>query len=522
MKRHHGFIACMVLLVGGLLASPARAYPPENQVKPFYMGVYMYDYQLARTAQEVNQEYFAFLEHHLKILQAHGVNAVYLGGVSRDRFAREVKLFAKYGISVIPQLDFAYYQPKWEDKTMASNAKKAAEFINQYADEPNVLAFSVREELPHEATNGLARYYAAILADAPKARFQLINSNLGTATELPVPDPVIMGTDRYAFWWEFSGGGYLASPGFSLNWVRGQADQYYWQSARRGADFSLVVTQGGAFVPAAASKYAGDEPLSKPEQEKMRQRVRKLAAEGRMGWKAFDTPQGKKYNVWKYYRLPANCMRALAWTSVLEGGRSFYIWSYSPPGPEKLKLTYENAVLQEKLPRWGTWTTLAGRPGEANPQFEEYAEAAKEIRRFEGIITRMNRTGQTLVKTEQKEVFHNAFGVPQIAGRIVVLHNAEVGTWPGNSARFFKDTDDVRIDNDGNLVGYEAARGPREVQFTLSEAPKDAAVYNLADGKKLESAGGRYTVAVGPGSGTLLFIGNEREMKTLGQWMNRP
>jgi hypothetical protein len=503
----------MVILLGGLLAGSGMAYPPSNQGKPFYMGVYLYEYHLARTAQELNQDYFAFLEHHLKILQDHGVNAVYLGGASRDRFEREVKLFARYGISVIPQLDFAYYQPKWDDKTMAATAKRAADFINRFADEPNVLAFSVREELPHEATNGLARYYAAILADAPKARFQLINSNLGTATDLPVPDPVIMGTDRYAFWWEFSGGGYLASPGFSLNWVREQADRYYWQSARRGADFSLVVTQGGAFVPAGANKYAGDGALSKPEQEKMRHRVRSFAAAGRMGWGQFDTPEGKRYNVWKYYRLPENCMRALAWTAVLQGGRSFYVWSYSPLGPDKLKVTFQNAAMGEKIPSWGTWTTLAGRPGRPNPQFDEFTETAKEIRPYEKLITRMSRTGESLIQCDQKGVFHNAFMAPGVSGRIVVIQNSNVGTWPGNSAQFFKDSDDVRIDDDGNLVGYQPAGQPLEVHFTVKDGKAD--VFDVRTGAKLPQSGGKYTARVGPGSGILVFIGTEQAAQAL-------
>ena len=501
----------------------ARAYPQETAPKPFYMGVYLYEYRLDDLAKAEQKDYFTVLEEHLKILKAHGVNAVYLGGANRDRFGQEINLFKKYGISVVPQLDFAYYQPSWNDTQMLAYAKQAAAFINNYYDEPNILAFSVREEVPQSAANGLARYYAAILALAPKARFQLINNNLGAATDLPVPDPVIMGTDRYAFWWEFSGGGYLASPEFALNWTRDQARQYYTQAARRGADFSLVVTQGGLMLPASANKYAGEEPLTYPStkdaQDKLRQRVRTFASEGTMGWGEFDSPKGKRFNVWKYYRLPQNCMRALAWTAVLEGAKSFYVWSYSPPDLAHKNSDFKSVALQENPPGEFAWITLAGLPGVPNPQLEEFFEAAEEIRPYENIVSQMWRTDETMIKTDQKQVFHNAFALPKMSGRVVVIQNSNVGTWPANSASFFKDSDDIRIDDHGNLVGYKPFDEPLVIHFNLAANDTSSDVYDLRSGKKLTPHNSQYTVDVAPGAGTLVFIGNAEEAQKLHGWM---
>jgi len=384
----------------------------------------------------------------------------------------------------------------------------------------------VREEVPHSAINGLARYYAAILARAPEARFQLINSNLGAATDLPVPDPVIMGTDRYAFWWEYSGGGYLATPGFSLNWVREEAEKYYWQSAKRGADFSLVVTQGGAMAPAGADKYAGDAPLTFPatkeEQEKLRQRVREFASQGRMGWGEFDAPSGKRYNVWKYYRLPQNAMRALAWTAVLQGAKSFFVWSASPLEKKDLETDFKKAALAEKPAAWVTWTTLAGvHAGAANPQFDEFAEAAREIRPYENIITRMWRTGETLIQSEQKNVYCNSFALPEFQGRVVVIYNANIGAWPGGSAPFFKDSDDVRIDNEGNLEGYQAFTKPMDIAFKLKEEKTPTGIFDLKSGKQLQPQKSIFTVPIMPGSGTLLFLGSDNEAKKLHQLLGK-
>src|SRR5690606_27544720 len=92
--------------------------------------------------------------------------------------------------------------------------------------------------------------------------------------------------------------------------------------------------------------------------------------------------QGDAYLVWKYYRLPPNCMRALAWTSVMEGARLFFVWSYSPPGADRLAMSLEDIARQTDRSEFA-WVTLAGRPGDPNPQLEEFAQVSREIRAYE-------------------------------------------------------------------------------------------------------------------------------------------
>lgn len=511
-------LCCAVLFVSILMGS--RSAHADTDQQPFRMGVYLYEYQLARVAEEQGKDYLVFLEEHLRILRDHGVNAVYLGGTSRERFGKHLELFDAYDISVIPQLDFAYYRGTWDDKAIERNAQVAADFINRYADHPRVLAFSVREEIPHSQVNGLARYYAAILARAPKAKLQTIHNNLGAATDQPVPDPTIFGTDRYGFWWEYSGGGYLASPAFALNWTRKEADRYYWQAARRGADYMFVVTQGGQFTPASANRYAGDGPIKYPkteaEQTKLRERLRTFAKDGRMGWKQFSTPEGDRYNVWKYYRLPVNCMRALAWTAVLQGAKSFYIYSYSPPGEKQLNTDFASAAAEEEPATWVTWFSLAGRPGMPNPQFDEFAEVAKEIRVYENIITRMQRLPDSLVECREKNVFSSAFTLPGIQGQVIVIHNANVGTWPGDNRVMFRDDDPIAIDDEGNLVGYEPLTHSMTIHIAPSEeATEQSKIYDIRSGQELGRDDEGYKVEVMPGSGVLLFLGSSEDAEAV-------
>ncbi len=500
----------------------ASAASAEVDSKPFYLGVYIYEYRFMKLAREQGMDYFTYLEKHLKIFRDHGINAIYLGGTDTKHFDRVCAMTAKYGIKLIPQLDSVYFRDNWTDEQMLKVAKRAGEFIAKH-DNPQVLAWSVKEEVRHDSINKLCRYYFMIRQHAPSARFNLINSNLGAARDMPVPEPYIMGTDRYAFWWEFSGNGYLASPGFSLGWVRQQAAEYYREAAKRGADFMLVITQGGLVLPGAANRCANIKTMRYPrtgkEKRKLHQRVMTFAKEGRMGWARFDTPTGPRYNVWKYYRLPPNCMRALAWTAVLEGARLFFCWSYTPPDKATLAQTFRSSALSDRS-EISLWT-LAGRPGRPNPQLEEFAAAGREIRRFERIITRMCKLPASPVSTnEKKGFFCRAFSFPGLRGSVVVLHNANVGTWPGNSRRMFKDSDPIRIDENGNLVGYKPFTKPMPVELSLVPQPAGPAtsasgIFALASEDTVRQSGEKYSVLVAPGSGTMVFVGTASEAEQL-------
>lgn len=454
-------------------------FAAQRPARPFYSGVYIYEYRMARAAQEQRQEYFAFLDSHLDILQRHGVNAIYLGGTSQTRFAQTLQLLEKHGMKLIPQLDFAYFQAKWTEAQLDENARVAGQFIAAYQDDPRILAWSVKEEVSPKDNTRLALYYSKILEYAPRAQFNTIDNNLAAAKGRTKPYPAIMGTDRYAFWWEFSGGGYLTSPASALSWTRAQAALYYAEAARRNADYMLVVTAQGMMMPALANRAMQSDgtmsflPGTAEEHLQFRKRIDRFAQDGRMGWKKFISPSGEaRYTVWKYYRPPVNCMKAMAWTSVLEGAKLFFVWSYWPPTQQDLSLDVKTTALDEKLPYELHLWTLAGHPGEPNSQLAEFGEANREIQAYERIITRMTKLPASPIQSSQPGIYHNGFSLSGIQGQIVVLHNANVGSWPPDSGREykdsdrvddrnlagswrqFKDDDKIYIDDDGNLVGY--------------------------------------------------------------------
>ena len=446
------------------------------------------------------------------------MNAIYLGSTSRERFQDHLHLAAKYDMRLIPQLDFAYFHSNWSDEQVDSYAKTAGEFIHQHRDEPRVLAWSVREEVPAAAVDRLARYYAKIRALAPAARFNIIHNSIDAARQHPPPHAAIFGTDRYAFWFEVSGGGYLASPSFALEWTRREAAIYYDEAARRGAEYMLVVTQGGMLMPRWANEivrdpHAAGVPGDEAERTRVAERVRQFAEDGRMGWRKFASADGQpRYNFWKYYRLPPNCMKALAWTSVLEGAKLFFVWSYTPPTKKDLELGIESSATMDAPPQEVHWMTLAGRPGLANPQLAELAAAAREIRAYEGVIMRMRNVADSPIRCEQAGVHHRAFSLPGMTGQVVVIHNANVGRWPHGSRHFFSPHDDIRIDEQGNFVGYVPFTEPLAVKLSVQgEQP----MFDVRTGARISGA----DVSTAPGSATLVFVGPEDEVRRVQNWL---
>ena len=95
---------------------------------------------------------------------------------------------------------------------------------------------------------------------------------------------------------------------------------------------------------------------------------------------------------------------------------------------------------------------------------------------------------------------------------MVILHNANVGTWGANSRAFFSDKDDIRIDAKGDMVGYTPFTGKQDVEFSVKGSGK---VFDFASGKEMTLADGKGKAEILPGGGTMLFIGTQQEFDRL-------
>ena len=495
--------------------------------KELRMGVYIYDYSFRKTAEGYGEDLKSFAEKHFQFLQKHHVNAIHLTVAQPDgKDFREVwlPLMRKYGIKAYLQLDFAYFlggKPFWTEKEENRKAKLAIEFIREFRNEPMIMAFSIREEISPAQVDAMARFYSKLRAEVPDFKIVTLHNNIAAAKKHPAPVPAVLGTDRYCFWWEFSADGYLASPAFALNWLRTQADQYYQEAAKRGADYLWVVTvntcPSGQTV-AAWKEFGGKKP-------KAFAKVEKFSREQRFGWKQTDI-NGEPFTwCWRYYRPPVNCTRAMIWTGILEGARCVLFWSYAPVVKGRRDKTVEQILgdLMEKnkaKPKAKakasigfSWSTMAGRPGEPNQPMEEFAAAAEELRPYSRLICMMTKLQDSPVTTDKKKKFFNrAFSIPGYDGRAVILHNANVGTWGANSRTFFKDSDDIRIDENANLIGYTPFTGKQDVEFSVKGS---GPVFDFATGEEIKLSDGKGKTGILPGGGTVLFIGSRQEFERL-------
>ena len=249
----------------------------------FFVGTYIYDYQMQQVATEIGVPYGDYFEKHLNILKNNGVNAIHLAVNFKDlRFLSVLHLAQKLNMGLILQLDFAYFQPNWTIEDISAYAKIAATFINKHKQNPNILAWSVKEEVHPDSVDKLARYHSEISKHSPGANFTVVHSRLAAASNLPEPNPTIYGVDRYAFWWEFSGGGYLATPKQALDWTRSQSRLFYETAADRKAKFMLTVTQGGMLMPRMANDMFAADSADRYS-IKLIERVEEYANKGSMG-----------------------------------------------------------------------------------------------------------------------------------------------------------------------------------------------------------------------------------------------
>ena len=489
------------------------------------MGVYIYDYAFRRIAEGHGEDPKAFAEKHLQFLQKNHVNALHLTVRHPDgKDFREIwlPLMRKYGIKAYLQLDFAYFlpgQPFWTEQEENRKAKLAADFIREFQNEPMIMAFSIREEIPQAQVNAMARFYAKLQAEVPGFKIVTLHNNLGAAKDQPVPDPTVMGTDRYSFWWEFSGNGYLATPTFALNWLRTEADRYYQEAAKRGADYLWVVT-ANAYPWARSLESWKEWGKNKPV---LFGKIERFSREQRFGWKQATVNGEPILWGWKYYRPPVNCTRAMIWTGILEGARCVLFWSYAPVTKDFESKTVEQIIgdLMERNKNQGkpkatvnfSWSTMAGRPGQPNQPMEEFAATAEELRPYSRLICMMTKLPDSPVATDAgKKIYNRAFSIPRYEGRVVVLHNANVGTWGANSKAFFSDDDDIRVDDNATLLGYTPFTAKAEAEFTVKSAGK---VFDFATGREIELVDGKGKTEILPGGGTMLFIGTQQEFDRL-------
>ena len=506
-----------LLLVAGLTASSADKVSylgnlpgTQSSGKEFHAGVYTYVHRMRALAVEQGKNYSDLMGEHLAKLASLGIDSVYLGGVSSENFDENLQLATRYHIKLVPQLDFVYFRENWDSNTLEATAKVAAAFINKYKGNPQILAWSVMEEPAPNIMDKLSVYYQKILELAPEAKFYLHCSILAAMKNMDRPFPSVLSAGIYMFQWEVSGGGWWISPSAGLTLFRNQVRTFSAETFKKNTDFSLVITADAMAMPIMANRISDPERVDgvpKDQKETYIAKCKKFAVDGRMGWGHFEKDGKTFYNVWKYYHPPTNCVKAMIWTGVMEGARSIFFWMYSPQTKADSEMTLESSSYSGKAE---VYHPMGRDSNQIDPELKEYSETIKELSPYGKIIVNMAKLPETPVKSETKNIFNNAFSCPGINGRIAVLHNAEVGTWPAN--------DQIFIDGRGNLKDYKpftnAVIALCEVALVQGEG-----VYDLANGEEIKETELDfkfvYPIKIMPGSGKFIFIGTRDQFSRI-------
>ena len=432
---------------------------------------------------------------------------------------------------IFVQLNPAYYYPDRDTAdSLLKKAAIAADFIKSHKGNPLFLACSVKEEVYAKDVTKLAEYHKMILAKEPDASLSMLHNNLPAASSHPEPYPKYLGTDRYGFFWEYSGNGvgYLASPQYALNWTWSQAAAYYNEAAKRDAEFFLVTSATSISMPLRAWNHADEESFQKylktlPEDRqadavKAHKKAMFLAENGLQGWKKFKSASGEvAYNNWKWYNPPPICMKAMAWISVVEGARLFGVFYYAPNSAESLlKNDFEKAAFATNKLGECAYSNLSGPPGRPPLLLEAYGEAAREIMPYSKIICGMLKLKGSPLITSTKDAGVRGFTYPGVKGYIAVVYNNKIGACSSCDKLLYTSTqDNVRIDDQGDLIGFVPASKPRDIELATTYMEPSFKVFDLESGNELRCVNDKYRVPINPGSGKFLFVGPPEEATKL-------
>ena len=169
------------------LSTLFAAYGAE---KDFKLGVYIYDYVFVRNAKSDGVPVKDFIDKHFKILHDSGANVIHLtvtdptGKAFKDIWLPALK---KHQLKAYLQLDFAYFIPgkNWTEMHENKLAAKAGEFIKKFKNTPEILGFSIREEVAYKDVNDMARYYQKIMGHVEDFPIFTLHNNFGAAKDQP-------------------------------------------------------------------------------------------------------------------------------------------------------------------------------------------------------------------------------------------------------------------------------------------------------------------------------------------------
>ncbi len=492
----------------------------NNHDDTYYFGVYLYSDFFEAAAKEQKKDYFQFLDEHLANLAAHSVNCAHLTITDPQQFDTYLQLAQKHGIKLLPQLNFAYFKPSWTPQQMQKNADRAVGFLKKWKDSPQVLAWSVKEEPYPDEIVKLEKYYDSILSKLPDLKLFITCHWASSLAKISSRFHFkFVGGDYYYFGWDQSdqnpaGKPHLRTPREALDLTRDITTSFFDAGKKHNADYFHVFPCASCLDPVKAQGLADGTTLpvkwTEKQKNQYRENINKLAMAEQDGWSRFPDKNGYLDNLGKMYMPPENCLKAMAWSGVLNGAKMSMCFMYVPCSKKYCPNSPEDSVRNYRREIFSM--NLADRSNKPTPYLDEFAEAGREIRSYGKIIKRWTQSPEPLVVTNAKKyIFNKAFDVEGIPGKAILILNSDVGTLLCDRCKTKKNQcDHMYIDQQGKIKYFHPFAGPQKVTFSFlkNKAPaKGTGVFCVDSGLELKPNGDLYEITIKPGAGKILFVG---------------
>lgn len=508
------------LICAVVLSIAARAFSIEPAMdQPYRIGTYLYTDRFEAAAAEQDRDVFDVFDEHLAKLAAVGVNVIHVTIVDPAVFDRYVALAEKHQIKLLPELDFAYFRLHWTEEEMVENAKKATDFLKQWHATPQVLAWSIKEEPYFDDVEKLDRYYRMIVKEVPEVKFFMVASGGGwlaaNAADLPF---ALVGGDYYYFSWE-QGPADKASarwPDQALKESRETTAIYRRSAEKFNVPRIHVFSAAASTIPDRAQGLATGSLLPQdwtPEQKDTYVgKVKSLAEQGRDGWNVYNNVpglDGPQYSLWTLYMPPTNCIRALAWGSIMEGANVTMCFMYNPHSKKYYSESPLDAVMTYRAERY--YVDLGGRPDRPNPHFDEFADTVRQVRAYDNILSKLTILSQSpLEHISGDNIYVRAFSMREVDGTVLIVHNANVGhiLCPECESQSLESCRHVFINDHGELRYFKAKTTPDKAELQFPPMNARTRVFDIASGQALDRIGRSWSIEIDPGGAKLLYIGD--------------
>lgn len=486
-------IICLLLMcsVSGLDISRMRIAHPSGSGEIFHGGVYIY---IATIATDV------LMENHIRLMAQQGLTHLYVAKYSANITADEVVQWCRKYRTYVSFQSNDYYTGDETPSQLAAKAASAASFMGSLWDDPEFLTCSVKEEPTIAQIDGLFQdpggYYKLINNNFSSyggvAPIYLLHNYYISYASQKAFKPLMTGTDRhYVYEWNygvFANGyqGYLTSPRKSLN-IMNDYMHTYSSCIDPDCQWSTAVLLGTA-LRSTVAKSDLEAKWGSTSYQRWLALSRYNSGEGNQGLKE----SGDNILSWGRYMPPANCMSCQVWLAVARGYRSVFIWKCDP---------------------YSSNLDMMGSDFKGTNVLNEYGSTVRELQKFGWAINHMEYQPSALyisyTDSPLYTTYSGNFTIPGYNGRIVVLVNADVGTWCSNTPYYFSGSDVFRFDDYCNVKtsDYTAKTAVRSIAINNNAGDS---MYDLDTGTLIGSSSG--SIGVLPGKGKFIFIGNSTEL----------